>query len=378
MKPNEAVIAVTMGCNSRCRTCDMWKQERGREMKAGDYALLPPSLTHINLSGGEPYLRDDLPEIYRVLRRKFPKARIVISTNGLMPERILDMTKQMPGLAVRVSIDGLGERNDEVRGVPGSYAKSMRTLALLEDLGVKDLGISSTASRGNCDQLGQLLEVAWERNMEFTCSVAHSSPIYFGEQNGLVPSEDECLPVLDGIMCRQLSSRRPKEWFRAYMTSGMMDYVMSKPRRFRCTAIRDFFYLDAAGVVYPCNVRDDPMGNLLEGSYEELVRSAPDVVQRVKDCSIECWMSCTVAPTLRRRPWIAFPWVLSHKARSVGGAQGGGQARARVVKGSGKVRVEAAKDGGKMQPAAAKRGGSVQVDAGPCENGKKSAGAGCK
>jgi MoaA/NifB/PqqE/SkfB family radical SAM enzyme len=297
----------------------MWKIERGSEMKPEDYALLPPSLTHINLSGGEPYLRDDLPEIYAVLREKYPKARIVISTNGLMPRRTRDITARMPSVAVRVSIDALGEANDEVRGVPGSYTKAMETLRLLEELGVKDLGVSSTLSRGVEGHLGRIMEMVRGKGMEFTCGVTHSSPIYFGDHNRLMPLRNESLRDLDSVMRKQLGSWRPKEWFRAYMTSGLMDYVELKPRRFRCTAIRDFFYLDAAGIMYPCNMRDDPMGSLLEASYPKLVEANPAIVQAVRSCPIDCWMSCTVAPTLRRRPWIALPWVMSHKAKSIGG-----------------------------------------------------------
>ncbi len=329
MKPNEAVLAVTLGCNSKCRTCDLWKAARGPEMKPRDYERLPDSLTHINLSGGEPYLRDDLPDIYAVIRDKFPKARIVISTNGLMPERIREMTARMPGLAVRVSLDAVGLKNDEIRGVPGAYERTMRTLRLLSELGVWDLGISSTASKGNSDQLVPLLELAYERKMEFVCSVTHSSSIYFGRQEGLIPSEDEVLPQLEEVTRRQLRSTRPKEWFRAYMTSGMIEYVRGMPRRFPCTAIRDYFYLDPTGTVYPCNMRDDVMGNLLKNTYEEIVEASPDVMRKVKTCRIQCWMSCTVAPTLRRKPWIAMPWIVANKVGL--GARWGGSERAQGV-----------------------------------------------
>ncbi len=313
MRPNEAVLALTLGCNSKCRTCDLWKAKRGPEMRPGDYARLPSSLTHINLSGGEPYLRDDLPDIYAVLRDKFPKGRIVASTNGLMPDRIERMTSRMPGLAVRVSLDAIGPKNDELRGVPGAYEKSMETLRRLSETGVGDLGISSTASKGNCDQLVPLLELARERNMEFVCSVTHSSSIYFGRQEGLIPSEEECVPELEKVTRMQLKSFSPKEWFRAYMTSGMIDYVRRLRRKFPCTAIRDYFYLDPAGVVYPCNMRDDPMGNILEKDYDEIVRESPEVMRKVENCEIQCWMSCTVAPTLRRRPWKAVPWISANK-----------------------------------------------------------------
>lgn len=322
MRPNEAVLAVTLGCNSKCRTCDLWKKKRGPELKPEDYTRLPPSLTHINLSGGEPYLRDDLPEIYGVIRDRYPGARIVISTNGLMPDRIEEMTSRMPGLAVRVSIDAIGSVNDNIRGVPGAYERTMETLNRLSRLGVSDLGISATASKGNCDQLIPLHDMARSRKMEFVNNVTHSSSIYFGRQESLIPGEEEALPVLRELMRRQLRSLRPKEWFRAYMTSGMMDYVRGMPRRFPCTAIDDYFYLDPTGVVYPCNMRDEAMGNILESNYDELVETSPEVLRNVRNCEIQCWMSCTVAPTLRRKPWIAVPWVLSNKLGLAGEAAG--------------------------------------------------------
>lgn len=342
MKPNEAVLAVTLGCNSRCKTCDLWKEKRGPEMKADDYAHLPSSLTHINLSGGEPYLRDDLPEIYGAIRDKFPKARIVVSTNGLMPERIEEMTSRMPELAVRVSLDAIGPRNDEIRGVPGAYERSMETLRRLSAIGVVDLGISATASKGNCDQLVPLYDMARGRGMEFVCSVTHSSSIYFGRQEGLIPSEEECLPQLADLTDRQLRSLRPKEWFRAYMTSGMMDYVSGLPRRFPCTAIDDYFYLDPAGTVYPCNMRDDIMGSILESSYDEIVEASPEVYRKVRSCEIQCWMSCTVAPTLRRKPWMALPWIVRSRLGGKSSAAPSGVARLEIDgHGSGRERASA-------------------------------------
>jgi len=296
-------------------------------MKPEEYKRLPSSLTHINLSGGEPYLRDDLPDIYASIRERFPRARIVVSTNGLMPERIERMTRRMPGVAVRVSLDALGERNDVIRGVRGAYERSVETLRRLREIGVEDLGISATASKGNSDQLVSLYSFARDQGMEFVCSVTHSSAIYFGRQESLVPTPEEVVPELLSLMRRQLSSRRPKEWFRAYMTAGMIDYVEGRGRMFPCTAIDDYFYLDPRGVVYPCNMRDDPMGSILEKTYEEIVADSSEVVRAVRECRIQCWMSCTVAPTLRRRPWIALPWLIKARLGLARGPEAGAPSR---------------------------------------------------
>src|SRR5438093_9153719 len=89
--PRSAVVAVTMACQSRCTMCDIWQYGRGSELRPEDYSRLPASLREVNISGGEPFLRKDLPDIVRVIRARCPKARIVISTNALMPARIEQM-----------------------------------------------------------------------------------------------------------------------------------------------------------------------------------------------------------------------------------------------------------------------------------------------
>ncbi|HWN80465.1 MAG TPA: radical SAM protein, partial [Candidatus Udaeobacter sp.] len=119
--PRSAVIAVTLGCNSKCKTCDIWMIKPENELKPSDYRRLPRSLTHINVSGGEPFLRDDLPEIVRVMREVTVNPRIVISTNAILPERTERIMREIPDAAVRISIDGIGEAHDTTRGVPGNY-----------------------------------------------------------------------------------------------------------------------------------------------------------------------------------------------------------------------------------------------------------------
>ena len=86
--PRSAVVAVTMACQSRCTMCDIWQYGRGPEMTPADYRRLPRSLQEVNISGGEPFLRKDLPELVNTIREHIPGVRVIISTNALMPPRI--------------------------------------------------------------------------------------------------------------------------------------------------------------------------------------------------------------------------------------------------------------------------------------------------
>jgi MoaA/NifB/PqqE/SkfB family radical SAM enzyme len=95
---------------------------------------------------------------------------------------------------------------------------------------------------------------------------------------------------------------------------GLIDYVRGERRRLPCRAGTDHFYLDPLGNVYPCNISGVTMGNIRDGSFEELrARSRSVVSQAVQDCKEQCWMVCTVAPPMRRRPLKPLAWMAGAK-----------------------------------------------------------------
>ena len=86
--PTDAIIAVTYKCNSKCVMCDILKKPVCEEIDVHSYTKLPSSLKYINVSGGEPFLRKNLPEVITVLNETCNNPRIGISTNGLLTERL--------------------------------------------------------------------------------------------------------------------------------------------------------------------------------------------------------------------------------------------------------------------------------------------------
>ncbi len=326
MGPREAIVAVTYRCNSRCVMCDIWRHEDGNDLEPAAYVSLPKSLQYINISGGEPFIRKDLVDIFKVIRRRCPRARILVSSNGSMPELIEKTVSQMPGVAVRISIDGIGEVHDRVRGVNGSFERAKESTERLKSLGIKDLGIAATITKENASQLMAVRRLAEEIGIEFTCAVAHSSTTYFGEQKDDVPDPIVAREHLKALACRQLSSSRPKDWFRAYFTSGLIDYVDGNARRINCLAGRRFFFVDPCGHVYPCNVLNMRMGNITEASFDDIQACSHDVLDKVKQCTQNCWMVCTVSPMMRRNPLRPLAWVLRAKASARLSVNGGANA----------------------------------------------------
>lgn len=102
--------------------CNIWQNptDRQEEIKASDLRSLP-RLKFINLTGGEPFIREDLAEIVEECYRHTD--RIVISTSGWYDERVTALAERYPKIGIRISIEGLSSKNDELRGRDGGFDK---------------------------------------------------------------------------------------------------------------------------------------------------------------------------------------------------------------------------------------------------------------
>jgi MoaA/NifB/PqqE/SkfB family radical SAM enzyme len=293
-----------------------WKQEI---TPAEIAANLVPSLRDINLSGGEPSLRDDLPEIYAVCRERCPSARIVISTNGLLTDRILQQTKRILQVDRRVgygiSLDGQERMHDQVRGVPGGYRKGLETVRALKGMGVTNLRIAFTVTSTNYRHLGRIYDLARAEGVQFTAAVAHDSDHYFKIHGNQLPLVEEVGPHFDRIVRDEMLSMSPKRWFRGYFFDGLKRYVATKSRPLPCHAGWLSAMIDPYGNVFPCNIMDWKMGSIREKPLAEilLTERSDEVRGDVSKCT-NCWMVCTARSALRNYPLKVGGWVLARKA----------------------------------------------------------------
>ena len=100
-----------------------------------------------NITGGEPFIRTDLKDIVRELYKK--SDRIVISTNGFFTDRIVELAKEFPQIGIRISIEGLEQTNNEIRGLNDGYNRGYTTLKKLREMGMKDVGFGMTVQDKN-------------------------------------------------------------------------------------------------------------------------------------------------------------------------------------------------------------------------------------
>lgn len=294
--------------------CHTWRHPTRRqdEMTPEEYDRLP-GLDFANITGGEPFLRIDITDILDVVQRR--TARIVISTNGFLTDRIVrTMEGRDRKVGVRISIDGLGETHDQMRGVRGAYDKAMRTLMALRDIGVPDLGFGITVNDSNAHQLLPLFQLAQSLNMEFAVAVVHNG-YYFHKTDNEIGDKDRVAYEFRKLIRAYLDTRRPKNWFRAYMATGIIDHIYGRPRPLPCLMGTISFFVDPFGYVKPCNVMDASMGNLKEQSFEELWHSerAEEVRRRVAACPENCWMIGSVSCVMRKYIWRPALWIVKNR-----------------------------------------------------------------
>jgi Fe-coproporphyrin III synthase len=331
MMPVDAVLAITYRCNARCAMCGIWKSPPVAELPPATYAKLPASLRDVNLTGGEPFLRDDLPEIHAAVRSACPRARTVVSTNGLLTDRIVPsvraMAKVEPGLGVAVSVDGPPEIHDRMRGVPGAYERALATVRGLQQAGFRNLRLAFTATQENPNCLGHVYALARQLGVEFTCALQHTSEHYFHVQASNVrPAAVEIRKEFAPAIRGELHSLSPKRWARAYFMDGLCRFAAGRGRPLPCRAGRDFFFMTPSGDVFTCNAAPFQMGNLNRQSFDQIWNSleASNARTRAAACPTGCWMICTARTAVRRAWPRVLLWALVHR---IVGVRNGGEAK---------------------------------------------------
>ena len=323
--PTDVSIITTYRCQMRCQMCNIWQYptDEKKEIQPKELEILP-KLKFINLTGGEPFQRRDLEDIVSVCFEKAP--RVVISTSGYHFDRIIELAKKFPKIGIRISIEGLSQKNDELRGRSGGFDKGLKTLLTLRDMGIKDIGFGCTVSNHNSSDMLALYQLSKSLDMEFATAAFHNS-YYFHKSNNEITNKEEVCDNFQKLIEQLLKEKYPKSWFRAFFNLGLINYIQGGKRMLPCEAGSANFFIEPYGEVFPCNgleqnIWKESMGNIRHySSFEELWNSdqAQKVRELVHSCPKNCWMVGTAAPVMKK--YFKYPamWVLQNKLKSLQG-----------------------------------------------------------
>lgn len=316
-------VILTYRCDSKCSMCYIWKHPTlpNEEVTLRTLEKLPNNFDNINITGGEPTLRTDLPEIVDFL---YPKGRITeISTNGLHTDKILPILKKYPNVKVRYSLEAIGEKSNLIRGEENGFNKKVDGLKILKESGGTDLGFATVIQDDNVNELMNIYQLCKDMGVEMATSTLHNA-FQFHKGDNYFYERKRVAKEVEKLIVALLKTNSVKNWFRAYLNLGLIEKILGHDRLIPCTAATDFIFMDPWSDVYACNVRPDLlMGNLEKQSWEEIVNSkkAKEIKDKVAQCKQNCWM-VTTARTAMRNPVLTFlpkigplRWVMLNKLK---------------------------------------------------------------
>lgn len=285
-------LFVTGRCNSKCTMCfyadDMNKKADDltfEEIKkisetAGDF-------NRLWISGGEPTLRDDLPEILELFYKNNHVKDVNIPTNGLRPDRIVEwltrFRKNCPecNINVSVSIDGFGETHDVQRGVPGNFYKALETLTKIDqhfhDDGKVLKNVSTVITKFNVDMVEDFMLWVFARfhtsthTIEAARGMTRDDGVKVLTEASLRKLQDNVSPVYSAYAERMVAEasglRKPITRFfylgfiRSMYNIRATNIDKPTPWGMDCTAGETTLVIDYDGRFRACELRE-PIGNL--------------------------------------------------------------------------------------------------------------------
>jgi len=286
--PANITVSVSYRCNSRCKTCNVWllpNDDLTLEEWDRVFESMGEAPYWFTFSGGEPTLRKDLPEMVESAYRHCRPGIINIPTNGIqdrvIPGSVERVLRAAPNseVIINLSIDGLGVKHNEVRGVRNNWSRAMSTYAKLKDLKRQyanlTLGVHTVISTFNVDSFSELCEFV-QRELKpdsYITEIAEERVELDTVGLGITPTVEQYTVAIDTLL---ESMRDRKLTGLAGVTQAFRrqyyDIVKRTLREQRqvipCMAGVASAQIAPNGDVWTCCVRAQSMGNLREYDYD--------------------------------------------------------------------------------------------------------------
>ena len=319
-EPLQFTFFVTSRCNARCPFCFYWQDRHNQrnELTLAEIEKVSGSmgdLLWLLFSGGEIFVRKDLPEIVESFYRNNHPVIITLPTNGLAPDLIISKTEDIldsctqSAVVVKVSLDGLGEEHDRIRNTPGNFEKAMETWERLAELrgryGNLQIGINTVFCRENQDRMDAIVDfVNTLPGCEtHTISLIRGNPAINGHKDIDLNKYYRAIGRLE----RDLKGDEPKMYhFTLARLKTAQDLVQRRfiyetvrqsRRLLRCHAGRIAAVMNEEGDVFPCEILSDSMGNVRDADYDFMKVYFSEKADRIRAkinrtkcyCSHECY-----------------------------------------------------------------------------------------
>ena len=313
--PSYVIFFVTANCNAKCKMCfyqDNMAENRGQhELTVAEYDEISQKIKSINIlgiSGGEPFFRNDLAEIIKVIYKNRRPLVVDLPTNGFFTESILrqaeDIAKNCPEMIIdlQLSIDGPEKIHNEIRGLKDGFARMKETYEGLvnlknkyKNLRVKACVVYSHYNEGCIEELFDIIDRDFKDLDRVVFSVVHGS---VSNAEAFQFDWNKYFALCEKIQ-RKFIVKNPGDFhsiftmaLRIVKNDFLKKTLKTKDMYKNCQAGKRVIVIGETGKVFPCEPLWQSVGDLRNNNYdinrimdsEEMKKFNEKIIEGKCDC----------------------------------------------------------------------------------------------
>lgn len=309
--PYKLTFAITYSCDSRCKTCNIWKKKTEGELSTKEIKdfFHINQFPWINLTGGEVFCRKNLMEIINAIQGTF---LLNITTNGIQTNKIVKnckkINKKFPKFVLTVSIDGPKEIHNWIRGIK-CWEKAVDTLKKIRKADIESY-IGYTFSPYNIGYLEETFQDIKKKipdigMKDFHINFYHESDIYYNNEN-LIDEQSgfkEKLKRNVDMFLKKKKGLYPISFLERKYLKFIEKYIQNGTCPLPCEALSSSCYIDPKGNVYPCIFLNNKLGNIKETDFKLKPicnsKKAIETRRKIKERRCPgCWTPCEAYQTI--------------------------------------------------------------------------------
>jgi MoaA/NifB/PqqE/SkfB family radical SAM enzyme len=327
--PTVLHVNVNLRCNTTCAMCNIWELKSPHELSLEQFDTIFADpvysrVEYIVIAGGEPTLRNDLPEMIELMHRHMPRLKKLLIPSNVINR--VSIEKQYPRMArycaehkirlsLGVSLDGIGETHDKIRGVKGAFKKVMDNIDFMKRLQQEvpfNVGIDPTIFSMNVHEMQKLKDLASRLNMPITFQIAALADDYYHNTDieNVLKVNNEERATLAEFLRRQVAESSLLDSLAYYYAEVVENLEGTRIRGLPCPFADQGLLLNPDGSLQYCH-NSRPIGNALEKSSNTLYYAQENQAYRrtvQKEVCPSCRMSCLFFVSLRKEvfPFLSF------------------------------------------------------------------------
>jgi MoaA/NifB/PqqE/SkfB family radical SAM enzyme len=278
----------------------------------GAFLRAAPWVRWVNLTGGEPSLREDLVDVVLAIRGALPGLlALSFPTTGQRTEVLVEAVRRVaalgvPRFLVTCSVEGPPALHDRLRGRTGAFERVVDTFRRLREVPGVRVAFGLTLSDRNVEAVDATMAALAARVPGLSWRDVHVNVFtlsghYYDNLGAGVAAPPAIAEAIRPALRAREGSLDPTDRLEAAYLRRVPRHLETGRSPVPCRSLVASVFVGPGGDVYPCTVYGRRLGNVLERPLPEILgtaeaRDARRVIAR--DACPGCWSPCEAHPTL--------------------------------------------------------------------------------